>query len=114
MVVWYGMSVAACDLAVAAAGEAMLLELRARGGPAICLSVPDTQIDLHIRVPAADLQARGSIAPAKDLTAGAPPDSGGCAGVRRFPRMSAIMEVIEEILQGRGPRAPSDAGALAG
>lgn len=112
-----------------AAGETTLLELCARGVPAICLSVPDTPIGPHIRVLAADLQARGAIAPAEDLTArgimdsliGLLADEPGRLRIAEAARAfvdphatSAILEVIKEILQGRGPRAPSDAGSLAG
>jgi UDP-N-acetylglucosamine--N-acetylmuramyl-(pentapeptide) pyrophosphoryl-undecaprenol N-acetylglucosamine transferase len=122
---------AACDLAVTAAGETTLLELCARGVPAICLSVPDTPIGPHIRVLTADLRARGAIAPAEetDLTGhglmesviGLLTDEQGRLRMAEAARAfvdphatSAILEVIEEILKGRGRGAPSDAGSLAG
>jgi UDP-N-acetylglucosamine--N-acetylmuramyl-(pentapeptide) pyrophosphoryl-undecaprenol N-acetylglucosamine transferase len=49
----------ACDLVVSAAGETTLLELCARGVPALCVSVPDSPIGPHIRTLAGDLEAVG-------------------------------------------------------
>lgn len=49
----------ACDLVVSAAGETTLLELCARGVPALCVSVPDSPIGPHIRTLAGDLERVG-------------------------------------------------------
>ena len=51
---------AACDVVVSAAGETTLLELCARGIPALCVSVPDTPIGPHISVLAEDLSRAGA------------------------------------------------------
>lgn len=51
---------AACDIVVSAAGETTLLELCARGIPAVCVSVPDTPIGPHISVLAEDLSRAGA------------------------------------------------------
>lgn len=51
---------AACDAVVSAAGETTLLELCARGIPAVCVSVPDTPIGPHISVLAEDLSRAGA------------------------------------------------------
>lgn len=62
---------AACDLAVTAAGETTLLELCARGVPAICAPVADTPIGPHIRVLAEDLSSRGAAVLIQDVTSSA-------------------------------------------
>lgn len=49
----------ACDLVVSAAGETTLLELCARGVPALCVSVADSPIGPHIRTLAGDLERVG-------------------------------------------------------
>lgn len=51
---------AACDVVVSAAGETTLLELCARGVPAVCVSVPDTPIGPHIAVLAEELARAGA------------------------------------------------------
>jgi UDP-N-acetylglucosamine--N-acetylmuramyl-(pentapeptide) pyrophosphoryl-undecaprenol N-acetylglucosamine transferase len=51
---------ASCDAVVSAAGETTLLELCARGIPAVCVSVPDTPIGPHISVLAEDLCRAGA------------------------------------------------------
>ncbi len=51
---------AACHVVVSAAGETTLLELCARGIPALCVSVPATPIGPHISVLAEDLSRAGA------------------------------------------------------
>jgi UDP-N-acetylglucosamine--N-acetylmuramyl-(pentapeptide) pyrophosphoryl-undecaprenol N-acetylglucosamine transferase len=120
----------ACDLAVSAAGETTLLELCARGVPAVCVSVPDSPIGPHIRVLAGDLVQAGAAVflPPERLSGAAVAGEAArllADGARR-ERMAAaaraaadpgavdrVMEVIEELLAERGTLARPPEPALA-
>ena len=113
---------AACDVVVSAAGETTLLELCARGIPAVCVSVPDTPIGPHISILAEDLSRAGAAMYIRADRVSA--ESVAAHVVRlladqaRRSRMSeaararvdpstanTIVDVIEELLRqpGRGP-----------
>ncbi|HEX2078547.1 MAG TPA: UDP-N-acetylglucosamine--N-acetylmuramyl-(pentapeptide) pyrophosphoryl-undecaprenol N-acetylglucosamine transferase [Longimicrobium sp.] len=109
----------ACDLVVSAAGETTLLELCARGVPALCVSVPDSPIGPHIRTLAGDLEAMGATVffPRERADAGAVADAAlrllADGGERRrigeAARAAAdagatdnVVEVVEELLRARG------------
>ena len=109
----------ACDLAVSAAGETTLLELCARGVPALCVSVADSPIGPHIRTLADDLERTGATRffPRERAEAGAVADAalrllgdgdarrrmGEAARAAADPRAAEkVVEVIEELLRARG------------
>jgi UDP-N-acetylglucosamine--N-acetylmuramyl-(pentapeptide) pyrophosphoryl-undecaprenol N-acetylglucosamine transferase len=109
----------ACDLVVSAAGETTLLELCARGVPALCVSVPDSPIGPHIRTLAGDLERVGGTvffprerAEADAVAAealrllgdeGARRRIGDAARSAADPRATdKVVAVIEELLRARG------------
>jgi UDP-N-acetylglucosamine--N-acetylmuramyl-(pentapeptide) pyrophosphoryl-undecaprenol N-acetylglucosamine transferase len=109
----------ACDLVVSAAGETTLLEVCARGVPAVCVSVADSPIGPHIRDLADDLVQAGAalFLPPERLSGAAVAGEAArllADGARR-ERMAAaaraaadpgaveaIVEVVEELLLERG------------
>jgi UDP-N-acetylglucosamine--N-acetylmuramyl-(pentapeptide) pyrophosphoryl-undecaprenol N-acetylglucosamine transferase len=109
---------AGCDVVVSAAGETTLLELCARGVPAVSISVPDTPIGPHIRVLAGDLERAGAtlFTPAEGLSPAAVADTitrllddpgrrarlGGAARAMADPRATdKVISVIEDLLAKR-------------
>jgi UDP-N-acetylglucosamine--N-acetylmuramyl-(pentapeptide) pyrophosphoryl-undecaprenol N-acetylglucosamine transferase len=109
----------ACDLVVSAAGETTLLELCARGVPALCVSVPDSPIGPHIRTLAGDLERVGGTTffarerAATDVVAAEALRLLGDDDARRRMADSArsaadpratdkVVAVIEELLRERG------------
>jgi len=109
----------ACDLVVSAAGETTLLELCARGVPALCVSVADSPIGPHIRTLAGDLERIGATvffprerAQADAVAAEALRLLGDDDARRRIgdaarsaadPRATEkVVAVIEELLRARG------------
>ena len=109
----------ACDLVVSAAGETTLLELCARGVPALCVSVADSPIGPHIRTLAGDLERTGATVffPRERAEAGtvaaealrllgdqdARRRMGQAARAAADPRATdRVIDVIEELLRARG------------